>query len=96
MQTTLRLDDALYREAKAAAALEGITLTRFLEEGIRLRIESGAVGTAGAPARLRTRREASEEGKPEEAPAREEKKAKTGGPEAARYFEPNERLLEQD
>jgi hypothetical protein len=38
MQTTLRLDDQLYREAKAEAAREGLTLTRFLEEGIRLRL----------------------------------------------------------
>lgn len=41
MQTTLRIDDAVYREAKAEAAREGITLTRFIEEALRLRIESG-------------------------------------------------------
>lgn len=41
MQTTLRIDDAIYREAKAEAAREGITLTRFIEEALRLRIESG-------------------------------------------------------
>lgn len=39
MQTTLRIDDQLYREAKAEAAREGTTLTRFLEEGIRLRLQ---------------------------------------------------------
>lgn len=39
MQTTLRIDDRLYREAKAEAAREGVTLTRFLEEGLRLRLE---------------------------------------------------------
>jgi len=39
MQTTLRIDDSLYREAKAEAAREGLTLTRFLEEGLRLRLE---------------------------------------------------------
>ncbi len=39
MQTTLRLDDHIYREAKAKAAREGITLTRFLEEGLRMRLE---------------------------------------------------------
>lgn len=38
MQTTLRIDDRLYREAKAEAAREGVSLTRFLEEGIRLRL----------------------------------------------------------
>jgi hypothetical protein len=39
MQTTLRIDDRLYREAKAEAAREGVSLTRFLEEGLRLRLE---------------------------------------------------------
>lgn len=39
MQTTLRIDDRLYREAKAEAARAGVSLTRFLEEGLRLRLE---------------------------------------------------------
>lgn len=39
MQTTLRIDDQLYREAKAQAAREGTTMTRFLEEGLRLRLK---------------------------------------------------------
>lgn len=39
MQTTLRIDDQLYREAKAEAARTGVSLTRFLEEGLRLRLE---------------------------------------------------------
>jgi len=39
MQTTLRIDDRLYREAKAEAARVGVSLTRFLEEGLRLRLE---------------------------------------------------------
>jgi len=39
MQTTLRIDDRLYREAKAEAARAGLSLTRFLEEGLRLRLE---------------------------------------------------------
>lgn len=38
MQTTLRLDDELYRRAKVEAARQGITLTRLIEEGIRLRL----------------------------------------------------------
>ncbi|MEN9840211.1 MAG: hypothetical protein RL376_11 [Verrucomicrobiota bacterium] len=38
MQTTLRLDDRLYRAAKAEAAREGISLTRLVEDGIRLRL----------------------------------------------------------
>jgi len=38
VQTTLRIDDQLYRAAKTEAAREGVSLTRFLEEGIRLRL----------------------------------------------------------
>ena len=44
MQTTLRLDDRLYREAKSAAAQQGITLTRFLEEAIQLRLAPKPAG----------------------------------------------------
>jgi hypothetical protein len=44
MQTTLRIDDGLYRQAKAEAARQGITLTRFIEEALRLRL-SGRVKT---------------------------------------------------
>ncbi|WP_299430419.1 toxin-antitoxin system HicB family antitoxin [uncultured Meiothermus sp.] len=39
MQTTLRINDALYRKAKAEAARQGITLTQFLEEALRLRLQ---------------------------------------------------------
>jgi len=35
MQTTLRMDDELYRQAKARAAALGMSLTRFLEDAIR-------------------------------------------------------------
>jgi hypothetical protein len=38
MQTTLRINDELYREAKALAARQGVTLTRFIEDGIRLKL----------------------------------------------------------
>jgi hypothetical protein len=38
MQTTLRIDDEIYREAKAEAAREGITLTKFIEEALCLRL----------------------------------------------------------
>lgn len=48
MQTTLRIDDRIYREAKAEAAREGVTLTRFLEEGLRLRLESKRPPGVGA------------------------------------------------
>jgi hypothetical protein len=40
MQTTLRLDDDLYRQAKARAAEMGISLTRFLEDALRERLEA--------------------------------------------------------
>jgi hypothetical protein len=39
MQTTLRINDALYREAKAAAAREGITLTLFIETALQARLK---------------------------------------------------------
>ena len=42
MQTTLRLDDEIYRQAKARAAVLGISLTRFLEDAIREHLESSA------------------------------------------------------
>jgi hypothetical protein len=35
MQTTLRIDDQLYRQAKAQAASLGISLTRLLEDALR-------------------------------------------------------------
>lgn len=39
MQTTLRIHDALYREAKAQAARAGISLTKYIEDALRARIE---------------------------------------------------------
>jgi predicted transcriptional regulator len=39
MQTTLRLDDELYKQAKSQAAASGISLTRFLEDAIREHLE---------------------------------------------------------
>ncbi len=38
MQTTLRIEDAIYREAKAEAARLGLTITRFIEEALRRHI----------------------------------------------------------
>lgn len=35
MQTTLRIDDTIYREAKADSARRGITLTRYIGEAFR-------------------------------------------------------------
>jgi len=46
MQTTLRLDDAIYRDAKAEAARLGLTLTRFIEEALRERVAAGGKGVA--------------------------------------------------
>jgi Ribbon-helix-helix protein, copG family len=42
MQTTLRLDDDLYRQAKSKAATLGISVTRFLEDAIREHLETSA------------------------------------------------------
>lgn len=49
MQTTLRIDDQLYREAKAGAAREGVTLTRFLEEALRLKLDKKQRLAPGKP-----------------------------------------------
>ncbi|GAB4108185.1 MAG: hypothetical protein Kow001_04060 [Acidobacteriota bacterium] len=49
MHTTLRIDDAVYRAAKAEAARRGITLTRFIEEALRLRLESLSSEAAARP-----------------------------------------------
>ncbi len=38
MQTTLRIDDQVFRNAKAEAARLGVTLTRFIEDALRERI----------------------------------------------------------
>ena len=39
MRATVRIDDALYREAKVEAARQGVTATRFIDEGLRLRLQ---------------------------------------------------------
>jgi hypothetical protein len=39
MKTTLRLDDDLYRQAKAVAAKQGVSLNRLVEEAIRDRLD---------------------------------------------------------
>ena len=56
MQTTLRIDDQLYREAKSEAAREGLTLTRFLEEGLRLRLQKARTTLPRMPVHFRTYR----------------------------------------
>lgn len=49
MQTTLRINDEIYREAKAEAAREGITLTKFLESALRLKLRKEQNPTPGRP-----------------------------------------------
>ena len=38
MLTSLRIDDDLYRVAKDSAASEGVTITKFLDQALRLRL----------------------------------------------------------
>jgi hypothetical protein len=38
MLTSLRIDDDLYRVAKASAASEGVTITKYLDQALRLRL----------------------------------------------------------
>jgi hypothetical protein len=49
MQTTLRIDDEIYREAKAQAALEGVTLTRYLESALLMKLGKPLGTPAGTP-----------------------------------------------
>jgi len=44
MQTTLRIDDQIYRDAKAQAARLGITLTQFIEGALQERIKQSVNG----------------------------------------------------
>lgn len=38
MQTTLRLNDQVYRDAKSEAARLGVTLTKFIEDALQERV----------------------------------------------------------
>ena len=49
MQTTLRIDDATYRAAKAEAARLGITITRFIEDSLRYRLANVQPADAVTP-----------------------------------------------
>jgi hypothetical protein len=51
MQTTLRLDDEIFRQAKSQAAARGISLTRLVEEAIREHLAK----PAARPGRRRVR-----------------------------------------
>lgn len=46
MLTSLRIDDDLYRQAKASAASQGLTITKYLDQAIRLQLVYGASGMA--------------------------------------------------
>jgi hypothetical protein len=49
MQTTLRINDEVFRSAKAAAAQAGVTLTSFIEDALRQRVAKGAVAQKRGP-----------------------------------------------
>ena len=51
MKTTLNLNDQVLRQAKGRAALDGIMLTRFVEDALRARL--AAAHGARAPFRMR-------------------------------------------
>ena len=46
MLTSLRIDDDLYRMAKASAASQGLTITKYLDQALRLQLMVGASGAA--------------------------------------------------
>jgi antitoxin component of RelBE/YafQ-DinJ toxin-antitoxin module len=53
MQTTLRIDDQLYREAKAAAR-EGVTITRYIEKALQLKLKQKTLPSSVASIALPT------------------------------------------
>ena len=46
MLTSLRIDDDLYRMAKASAASQGLTITKYLDQALRLQLVYSAGGMA--------------------------------------------------
>jgi hypothetical protein len=42
MKTTLRIKDDLYRAANARAALEGVTITKFIEDALHAKLHRDA------------------------------------------------------
>lgn len=52
MRTTLNLNDDLAQRAREAAAREQTTLTRLIEEGLRLRLRPAVSRPASGPPRL--------------------------------------------
>ncbi len=49
MQTTLQIDDAIYREAIAAAERKGVTLMEFIEEALRIMLGRAKLKTVEMP-----------------------------------------------
>jgi hypothetical protein len=54
MRTTVRLDDALAREAKVRAAEQGITFTQLIDEALRERLAIRPRSKKAGPFRLRS------------------------------------------
>ena len=52
MKTTLDIDDSLLANAKALAARQRISLTRLIEEGLRLRLRSSRAATKAGKRKL--------------------------------------------
>ena len=52
MKTTLNIDDQLLAEAKASAAHQRTSLTRLIEEGLRLRLRAKPITARGSVTRL--------------------------------------------
>ena len=46
MLTSLRIDDDLYRQAKSSAASQGLTITKYLDQALRLQLAWGTSGIA--------------------------------------------------
>jgi hypothetical protein len=49
VRTTIRIDDELYREVKAQAALEGRTVGEVIEDALRLRRQRGQAEASFEP-----------------------------------------------
>lgn len=52
MRTTIRLDDAVLRDAKHAATRSGCTLTRYIEDALRQRLAAGQAAQSADPYRV--------------------------------------------
>lgn len=52
MRTTIRIDDALYRSAKAQAALSGRSVGQLIEDAVRVALSGDSSAPAGPLAEL--------------------------------------------